>query len=90
MGMIAASPYPSVIGLQSCSARARPVLAYLVEGCELETLNAFDFDAFNTKVITCEHDNTPIRKKIFDLFSRHGYQRKLEEFSAFDDWYVRQ
>ena len=90
MGMIAASPHPSVLGPQSCSARARPVFAHLVEGRELETLNAFDFDAFNIKVITCEHNNTPIRKKVFDLLSRHGYQRKLEEFSAFDDWYVRQ
>jgi FkbM family methyltransferase len=59
------------------------------EGSEYEILNAFDFNAFNIKVITCEHNYTPAREKIYDLLMRNGYERKFVEFSLFDDWYVR-
>ena len=59
------------------------------EGSEYEILNAFDFDAFDVRVITCEHNYTPARDKIYDLLTRNGYERKLVEFSLFDDWYVR-
>lgn len=59
------------------------------EGSEFEILNAFDFDQFDIKVITCEHNHTPMRQKIFDMLTSKGYERKLTDFSQFDDWYVR-
>jgi len=58
------------------------------EGSEYEILSAFDFDAYKIKVITCEHNYTPMREKIFELLSSKGYTRKYTEFSYFDDWYV--
>lgn len=59
------------------------------EGSEYDILNAFDFDAFDIKIITCEHNFTPMREKIFELLTRNGYERKYTEISSFDDWYVR-
>ena len=58
------------------------------EGSEFEILSAFDFDAYKIKVITCEHNFTPMRDKILNLLLSKGYVRKYQEFSQFDDWYV--
>lgn len=58
------------------------------EGSEFEILSAFDFDAYKIKVITCEHNYTPMREKILNLLLSKGYVRKYTEFSRFDDWYV--
>jgi FkbM family methyltransferase len=59
------------------------------EGSEFDILNNFDFNKYTFSVITCEHNYTPAREKIHDLLTRNGYQRKYEEFSDFDDWYIR-
>ena len=59
------------------------------EGSEFEILNSFNFDKYDIKIITCEHNYTPMREKIYSLLSKNGYERKYSEFSAFDDWYVR-
>jgi FkbM family methyltransferase len=59
------------------------------EGSEFEILSHFDFGKHSFRVITCEHNFTPMREKIFDLLSRHGYIRKFEALSRFDDWYVK-
>lgn len=58
------------------------------EGSEFEILNAFDFDAYRIKVITCEHNFSPMRDKILELLMSKGYTRKHSELSQFDDWYV--
>ena len=50
------------------------------EGSEFEILNNFDFDRHQIKVITCEHNFTPMRSKIFDLLIRNGYARKYIGF----------
>lgn len=66
-------------------------MAYLsidTEGSELAILEAFDFSRYSFKVITVEHNYTPARQAIHDLLTAHGYERKLTELSAFDDWYV--
>ena len=47
------------------------------EGSEYEILKTFDFDKYNSKVITCEHNYTPARNKIYSLLSANGYQRKF-------------
>jgi hypothetical protein len=30
-----------------------------------------------------------MRQKLFDILSSNGYERKFEQFSACDDWYVQ-
>ena len=59
------------------------------EGSEFEILNSFNFDKYKIKVITCEHNFTPIRQQIYSLLSKKGYERKYSDFSMFDDWYVK-
>lgn len=60
------------------------------EGSELEILEAFfrDNNYYKIKIITCEHNLTPNRNKIYELLTKHGYQRKYEFVSAWDDFYV--
>jgi len=60
------------------------------EGSEYEILEKFDFDTYKISVITCEHNFTENRKRIFDLLTLNGYERKFENLSKFDDWYVLQ
>jgi len=59
------------------------------EGSEYEILSRFDFDRYQFRVITCEHNFAPQREKIFSLLTEKGYVRKLERLSDFDDWYVK-
>lgn len=71
--------------------QAPSVIDYLsidTEGSEFEILNAFDFDRFKFRVITCEHNYTSSREDIYNLLTSHGYKRVLENISSFDDWYV--
>ena len=58
------------------------------EGSEYEILKAFDFDKYKFRVITCEHNFTSRREKIYDLLISKGYQRKLTNISRVDDWYI--
>jgi len=59
------------------------------EGSELDILKAFDFNCYDIKVITCEHNYSDNRSKIFDLLTSFGYERKMENVSQWDDWYVK-
>jgi hypothetical protein len=52
-------------------------------------LESFDFSIYSIKIITCEHNYTGNREKIFELLSSKGYVRKFEGLSQFDDWYVK-
>ena len=58
------------------------------EGSELDILNSFDFERHSFRIITCEHNFTPARDKIYNLLFRKGYTRTLEHLSKQDDWYV--
>ena len=58
------------------------------EGSEYDILNAFDFQKYKFNVITCEHNFTPMREKIYDLLMKNGYKRKFTNISRVDDWYV--
>jgi len=58
------------------------------EGSEYEILSAFDFSKFSFGIITCEHNYSGNRKKIYDLLVANGYTRVLETASDFDDWYL--
>lgn len=59
------------------------------EGSEPEILNALDFEKYQIKIITCEHNYTQTREKIYKLLTAKGYVRKFEVFSLVDDWYVK-
>lgn len=60
------------------------------EGSELVILEAFfrDNNYYKIKIITCEHNYTKNRNKIYQLLAKHGYQRKYQEASKWDDFYV--
>jgi FkbM family methyltransferase len=60
------------------------------EGSEFDILSALDFDRWSFGVITCEHNYTHNRERIFDLLRAKGYRRVFEQFSKFDDWYVKE
>jgi FkbM family methyltransferase len=59
------------------------------EGSEYEILSCLDFERYSFRVITCEHNYSKQRKLINSLLTKHGYKRKYEEISLFDDWYVK-
>ena len=58
------------------------------EGSEHDILSAFDFERYRFSVITCEHNFPPMRQKLHELLTGNGYERRFEQFSACDDWYV--
>lgn len=71
---------------------APKVIDYLsidTEGSEYEILSNFDFDSYQFKLITCEHNYTKMREKICDLLTSKGYRRKYIELSKWDDWYIK-
>lgn len=59
------------------------------EGGELEILEGFDFERRTVDLISVEHSYLPKREEIHELLVSRGYARRFEEFSKFDDWYVR-
>lgn len=59
------------------------------EGTELEILRAFDWNSYTFNFISCEHNYSSNRESINSILTSNGYHRILEEFSEFDDWYVR-
>jgi len=59
------------------------------EGSEFEILSNFNFDKYQFRVITCEHNFQPAKERIYSLLTARGYVRKFEKLSQFDDWYVR-
>jgi FkbM family methyltransferase len=59
------------------------------EGSEFDILECFDFSRHEFRVITCEHNYSPAREKLFRLLDSHGYKRKFAELTKFDDWYVK-
>jgi FkbM family methyltransferase len=58
------------------------------EGSEYDILKNFSFEKYRFKIITCEHNYSSTRERIFELLSKNGYKRKFEHLSQFDDWYV--
>ena len=59
------------------------------EGSEYLILRDFDFEKYQFGLICVEHNFTENRSRIFDLLSSKGYKRVFEDFSAWDDWYVK-
>lgn len=59
------------------------------EGSEFDILNNFDFNSYQFRVITCEHNYSSNRDKIYNLLSNNGYKRVMSDISQFDDWYIK-
>lgn len=59
------------------------------EGSEYEILKKFNFEKYNFKIITCEHNYNYNRKKIYKLLTKKGYVRRFANISKFDDWYFK-
>lgn len=60
------------------------------EGSEFDILQSFDFNSYDIKVISCEHNYTSSRGKIYNLLIKNGYKRVCEGLSLHDDWFVKQ
>ena len=56
---------------------------------EFEILSALDFQKFSFGIITVEHNFSKNRDKVYQLLISRGYDRKFENISSFDDWYVK-
>lgn len=56
------------------------------EGSEYDILAAFPFDEWDIRLITVEHNFTPIREEIAQLLEGHGYIRTKVKW---DDWYAK-
>lgn len=59
------------------------------EGSELDILSAFNFAAWDVRLVSVEHNYTPRREALHTLLTGHGFRRKFEALSRADDWYVR-
>ncbi|HEY5412545.1 MAG TPA: FkbM family methyltransferase [Caulobacteraceae bacterium] len=59
------------------------------EGSELEILSAFDFDRWDVRAISVEHNYGPNRDGMHSLLADRGFRRQWTELSLWDDWYVR-
>ena len=57
------------------------------EGSELKILEAFNFDQYDISVITCEHNFSPQRTKIYELLISQDYIRVYKGFSRWDNLY---
>jgi FkbM family methyltransferase len=57
------------------------------EGSEFHILCNYDFRR-EISIITVEHNHNAYRRGIFDLLTQRGYQRVLDGFCQWDDWYV--
>jgi len=70
---------------------APEIIDYLsidTEGSELDILNNFNFNSYQFRVITCEHNYSSNRDKIYNLLSSNGYKKVMSDISQFDDWYI--
>lgn len=47
------------------------------EGSEFDILENFDFKEYKFRVITCEHNSSPMREKLDELFQKNGYEKNM-------------
>jgi hypothetical protein len=60
------------------------------EGSEFEIISKFNFDDYNIRIFTIEHNfEIEIRSSIFNLMQKNGYSRVFENISHQDDWYIK-
>lgn len=73
---------------QNAAPRVIDFLSIDTEGSEFEILRSVDFDKYSFNFISCEHNFSSNRERIFKLLISNGYQQVCSEQSEFDDWYV--
>ena len=59
------------------------------EGSEYDILSAFDFAAYDVRLLAIEHNSTDAEQKLDALMARNGYERRFSTLSWFDGWYVK-
>jgi FkbM family methyltransferase len=72
--------------------RAPKVIDYIsvdTEGSEFEILKSFDFNRWDVRTFTIEHNFAAQRGDIHSLMTKNGYRRVMEAQSRFDDWYIK-
>jgi hypothetical protein len=74
---------------QNGSPRQVDYMSIDTEGSEYEILSAFDFDKYEVRILTVEHNFQPAREEILQLLTSKGYERRFVHLSQVDDWYVR-
>jgi len=58
------------------------------EGSEFLILSGFDFTRYRFRSITVEHNRDVVKRRhLYDLLTKHGYQRVHSDISMCDDWY---
>jgi FkbM family methyltransferase len=73
--------------VQAASPQTIDFLSIDTEGNEYEILSTFDFTQCNVRLIAVEHNFTDNRQKLFKMLTDHGFVRRFEELSRWDDWY---
>lgn len=72
--------------------KAPRVIDYLscdTEGSEVEILSAFDWDAYDVRLVTVEHNRTAAQEQLRALLTSKGFEVKLEGISEWDLWAVK-
>ena len=75
--------------LEAGAPRTIDYLSADTEGSEFEILQAFDFDRWDVRAISVEHNFKDNREKLYDLLTARGFRRQFTELSWFHDWYVK-
>lgn len=61
------------------------------EGSEYSILKSFNFEKHEISIITVEHAYiSPDRENIHSLLKSKGYVRKFENYSDWNDWYIKE
>ena len=59
------------------------------EGSEYDILAAFDFERYDVRLLTIEHNYSANEQHITDLLRERGYRRVFPKLSRIDAWFVR-
>jgi hypothetical protein len=62
------------------------------EGSEYEIIKNFDFNSYDIKIISIEHNETENKEKIYNILTKNNYTRVLENdviHSHQEDWYIK-
>lgn len=59
------------------------------EGSEYEILKSFDFEKYNVKAWTIEHQFGPNRSRIKNIMESHGYTQFTDYNTENEDWYFK-
>lgn len=74
------------------SFNASKIIDYMsidTEGSEFDIIKNFDFDKYDVKIITIEHNHTIMKGNIYNFLTSKGYTHVLPEITGQNDWYVK-